>query len=79
MGIIAWSRDKPTRSKHLDLLPVSVRILPFDVLLSCIAICYFTFRLCSNIPSAPGYRIYISQLIPELVIPNMISFIDGCC
>jgi hypothetical protein len=34
--------------------------------------------VCNNIPAAPEYRKYISQLIdiPELVVPVMISMID---
>ena len=37
--------------------------------------------ICSNIPAAPAYGVYISQLIdiPELVVHIRISLIDGCC
>ena len=37
--------------------------------------------VCSNIPAAPAYGVYISHLIdiPELVVPIRISLIEGCC
>jgi hypothetical protein len=37
--------------------------------------------ICSNIPAAPAYGVYISRLIdiPELVVPIRISLIEGCC
>jgi hypothetical protein len=37
--------------------------------------------VCSNILSAPAYRVYISHLIyiPELVAPIRISLIEGSC
>jgi len=37
--------------------------------------------ICSNIPAAPAYGVYISQMIdiPELVVPIRISLIEGCC
>jgi hypothetical protein len=37
--------------------------------------------VCSNIPAAPAYGVYISHLIdiPELVAPIRISLIEGCC
>ena len=37
--------------------------------------------VCSNIPAAPAYGVYISQFIriPELVVPFRISLIKGCC
>ena len=37
--------------------------------------------ICSNIPTAPAYDVYISQVIdiPELVVSIMISLIAGCC
>jgi hypothetical protein len=38
--------------------------------------------ICSNIPEAPVYRVYRSQLInysiPERVVPIRIVFIHGC-
>ena len=42
-------------------------------------IVHFPF-ICSNIPTAPAYGVYISQLIviSELVVPIMISIIEGC-
>ena len=37
--------------------------------------------ICSNIPAAPAYGVYISHLIdiPELLVPIRISLIEGCC
>ena len=35
--------------------------------------------ICSNIPVVPAYGVYISQLIQELLVPNRISLIEGCC
>jgi hypothetical protein len=38
--------------------------------------------ICSNILAPPAYYgVYITQLIyiPELVVPIMISLIEGCC
>jgi hypothetical protein len=35
-----------------------------------------------NIPVATLYRVYISLYwhdIPELVVPTMVSLVDGCC
>ena len=43
---------------------------------------YFNFPIvnfpfiCSNIPAAPAYGVYISQL---LVVPIRITWIEGCC
>jgi len=36
--------------------------------------------ICSNIPAATAYRISLSlYYIPELLVPIMISLIEGCC
>jgi hypothetical protein len=37
--------------------------------------------ICSNIPAAPVYVLYIPELIliPERVFPITISLIEGCC
>ena len=37
--------------------------------------------VCSNIPAAPAYGVYISHLIDisELVAPIRMSLIEGCC
>ena len=48
---------------------------------------YFNFpivnfpSLCSNIPEAPAYGVYISKLIrySRVVVPIRISLIEGCC
>ena len=34
--------------------------------------------ICINIPVADAYGEYISCAIPEFVVPNMISLIEGC-
>ena len=37
--------------------------------------------ICSNIPAAPAYGVYMSQLIrySRALVPAGISLIDGCC
>jgi hypothetical protein len=37
--------------------------------------------ICSKIPAAPAYGVYISQMkrYPGLVVPIRISLIEGCC
>ena len=37
--------------------------------------------ICSNIPAAPAYGVYMSQLIrySRALVPVRISLIEGCC